>query len=452
MNGADFPYNNRQAVTHHDQLLQQQQQPSLLPQRLPLQHQQSYSYPSPSNIQAGTHQPSASEFDRSFVPDNMVPGLRPSRSRDQSLHQLPINVQNSQNHGPTSYLDEAREREREREHFLQQQQRLQHQGSWEQLQLQNQGGRPASVGAGPNSFNPNPVSHIQPLSQGPPRLSSGAMQLNALRQSPNHLLQQQQLLRNARNGFDSFSSQQFSGLDRMNGGGGQNGMGMNLNGAPQQFGNGGLNISPTGPNGSSSRLYDSLPNQAFVASNGLSSNGAALAGYDFPPPRQQEAPNRMLASSAGGGGLRDLDGGLRLGQNGMYNGGAPSLQQQHLLQQLQPNPNGMQFGGGGNNMAAHQQQPQALSQLHGVGGSAGLRPVNPVASLPNDFMMAPNQSFSGNRSYNVGVGGNMGMSMPLPPQQQQHLQQLHHHHPQQQQNQPDLMALLMGRQPPYRGE
>lgn len=165
--------------------------------------------------------------------------------------------------------------------------------------------------------------------------------------------------------------------------------------------------------GSSNRLQDTMQGQNY--------NGNGVGGFDFPPPR--ETQNRMLMGglSMNGPSMRDLDVGRSNGP-GMPMYQSQSLQQQqHLLQQLQPlqpppNNQGMPYG---MQLPPIQQlnQPNA-PQMHG-----SIRPLNPPG-VPNDY-----QSYGG-RQFG-GPGSGIGHS---------------------QQGQPDLMALLMGRPPSYRGE
>lgn len=337
----------------------------------------------------------SNDFDRTFVPDGLVPGLRPQRSREPSIQLPPLNLVNTPGAG-TPFGDDGRE-------FFPQ--RLQHQGSWEQIP-----NRP--------TFSNNHSTGGQGQPQGLPRMSQlppSAQQLNALRQSPNHLLQQQQqqlqMMRNARNQFDGPpfpGQQQFSGMGQ---GGGMNIGGQPFNGVPSG-GMGGMGVS--------SRLQDNNPGQNFGL-NGLPMNG--MGGYDLAP-RSQQAQNRMLMNNLLGGNgpnLRELDG-VRSNQAGMPLYQSQSLpplqhQQQHLLQpQLQPFPpgpngSGMPYGG---------LPPLDGQHSHHHGSMRG---------APNDYLPNQHQQFSGNRPYG-GPNGNMG-----PPPQGQ-----------------DLMALLMGRQSQYRGE
>lgn len=323
------------------------------------------------------------DLDRNFVPDGMVPGLRPPmRSREQSLGQLPpLNLAATPGAG-APFGDDGRDI------FAP---RLQHQGSWEQLQNRQ-------------ALSSNYNGNGQGQHHGPPRMSTlppSSQQLNALRQSPNHLLQQQQLLRNPRNNLDlsAFAGPPF---------GGQNG-GMNVGGNmnAQQYGGA---IGGNSGMGSSSRLQDPMPGQNY--------NGNGIGGYNFPPPR--ETQNRMLMGnlSMNGPSMRDLDVGRSNGP-GMAMYQSQSLQQQqHLLQQLQPPPNnqGMPYG---MQLPPIQQLNQSNApQMHG-----SIRPLNPPG-VPNDYQSYGARQFSG-------PGSGIGPS---------------------QQGQPDLMALLMGRPPSYRGE
>ena len=312
----------------------------------------------------------------------MAPGLRlPQRTREASVPQLPPLSSVGPSATATPYGEENHEVY----------QRLQHQGSWEQLQSRS------NIA---NSYTS--VAQNQPL--GPPRMSTmpPSSQPNGLRQSPNHL-QQQQPMRNPRANHDlSAFGPQFAGMNP----------GTNLP-SPQYGVPGG--ISSTANAGVLHRVPDTMLNQGF---GGNMPQGNGFMTYDVSPQHVRESQNPLLMSGSSISGL-NLDG-IRSNVQNIPTYQSQSPQQQHLQQQLQSqrtnptaqyamqNPLGQQLG-----------QPsltpmQSSMRPGGLGG-------------PNDYMPSANQSYS-SRPY-----GNLNM------------------HPSQQ-GQPDLMALIMGGPHSFRAE
>lgn len=296
-----------------------------------------------------------------------------------------------------------------------------------------------------------------------PRMSAlPPTQQNPLRQSPNHLQQQQyrQPPLTSRNSYDlaAFGGPQFNGAspggippgpDRLE----QQRLDQQRleqqarldqqRLAQQQYGGGpGLNLM--GPGGLLPQLQqrqEAPSNQGFGSANGLMGNGGG-GGYDMPPLHARESQNRLLMGGGGpaqqqfmnGGALRDLDSGRGLP---VY-----QSQSQNLLQQLQqqpphhPNNNNNQNMQYGSQLPPLGQQALLQQQQQQLQGSARAQLMS--GGVPNDFVNQQQQSY-GNRSYPP-QGPNLGA-----PQYQQQ---------QPQQNQAiDMLALLMqGQGGGYRGE
>ena len=348
-------------------------------------------YPPYSSLSSALPPLNPPEPDRTFVPDGMVPGLRlPQRAREASVPQLPALNSVGPSASVASYGEENHEPY----------QRLQHQASWEQLQTRSSLGSAYPSGAQNQHLGPPRMSAIPPSS-----LSNG---LNGLRQSPNHL-HQQQSIRNPRANYElgAFGGPQFAGMNP---------------GATQYGGPSGNILGGVTANAAvllSHRVPDAMLNQGF-GGNVPQSNSFGLYDVSPQPARESHNPLLMSGASVNGPTPRNMDG-IRSNVQTLPIYQSHSPQQQHLLQQQHQS----QRGNPSTQYAMQTQLGQHPGQSPLAPMQSSMRPGN--LGGPNDYIPAANQPYS-TRSY-----GNLSL------------------HPSQQ-GQPDLMALLIGGPPSFRAE